>query len=376
MLAGLFPRTCSALSVFVSYSHEQRPLAEEIAQALKNAGHEVFFDRDSIPGAGDYNERIREAVNDSDRFVFLASRESLTPGKFALTELQFAKERWTSPADRVFTVIVDRAMKPADLPAYLRSVSVIEPMGSTAAELVAAIHKTRRVGTLCKAVTALGMFAAMGSAAAAYLGMPFGGRPTEVVLMAPQKIHFRSQVEAPTRPNAPQASTDWVGSPMTVTVMPVAFTHRTEPGRRARVQKETVDLEIDGKVDAYRALYHVEITDQMCGERWFCIKANAGPETLEPGRSISRETLFIPVERQSWSWARFIDAVLTKPELSVKVAYKADVEVSEASGIVTRKLTSRCRIDTKQMRKDLEQAGFKAGATSRPVFLEPDCILE
>ena len=43
MFARLLPRGCSRLSIFVSYSHEQRMLGEEIAQALKNAGHTVFF---------------------------------------------------------------------------------------------------------------------------------------------------------------------------------------------------------------------------------------------------------------------------------------------------------------------------------------------
>ena len=86
----------------MSYASEQRRLGEEIAQALKNAGHDVFFDMESIPAGGDFNDRIRNAILDCDRMVFLASRQSVAPGKFSLTELQFAKERWPRPPAACF----------------------------------------------------------------------------------------------------------------------------------------------------------------------------------------------------------------------------------------------------------------------------------
>jgi TIR domain-containing protein len=76
MFQDWMPGFCLRLSIFLSYSSEDRSLAEKIAQALKNSGHDVFFDRDSLPPAADYNERIRKAIRYSDRFLFLASRAS------------------------------------------------------------------------------------------------------------------------------------------------------------------------------------------------------------------------------------------------------------------------------------------------------------
>lgn len=374
MFARTFPRRCSRLTVFVSYAREQCMLGEEIAQALKNAGHDVFFDLDSIPAGGDYNDRIRSAVMDADRMVFLASRASLAPGKFTLTEVQFAKERWPSPEARVFPVIVDATLKPSDLPVYFRSVSVLQVQGNATAEVVAAVEKSRKIGTFCKSVTALAAAALIGGAyIAAGPGLP--ALKADIALLAPQKIHFRSLIDAPLKADATAANPDWANTPMTITVMPVSFNHRTEPGLKARILEETVELSYAGTAAPFRGVYVVEITDAPCGERWYCIKGNVGPETLEPGRSISRETMFIPVALAgALKWGEFVDAVLSRPELPVSVTYRAKVERPDGSGVKIVEMNSACRIDTVQMRADLVAAKFKANDSSRPVFLEPECL--
>lgn len=377
MFARVFPRRCSQLTVFVSYAREQHELGEEIAQALKNAGHDVFFDLDSIPAGSDYNDRIRTFIMDADRMVFLASRASLASGKFTLTEVQFAKERWPSPQARVFPVIVDDTIKPSDLPVYFRSVSVLQVQGNTTAEVVAAVEKTRIIGTFCKTVTGLAAVAMMAGLYVASGGNLPGlrGRAMDIALLAPQKIHFRSLTEAPLKPDAPAASNAWQDSPMTLTVMPVSFSHRTEPGQRARIISETADLSYAGQSLPFRALYVVEITDALCGERWFCIKGNAGAETLEPGRSISRETMFMPTAPSgALTWRAFVDDLLAKPELAVSVTYRAKVELPDGGGVKLTEMTQSCRIDTQRMRADLVAAKFKPGENLKPVFLEPDCL--
>ena len=114
MLLDWFPRACSRLRVFICYASEHRPLAEEIAQTLRNNGHTVFFDRDSLPPGHDYNDRIRRTIKSVDRFVFLASRSALAHGKYTLTELDFVKSRWPAPQGVVFPVIADRQLDPAE----------------------------------------------------------------------------------------------------------------------------------------------------------------------------------------------------------------------------------------------------------------------
>jgi hypothetical protein len=46
-----------AQRIFISFADEYRCLPEEVTQSLRNAGHLVFFDKDSLPPARDYNKR-------------------------------------------------------------------------------------------------------------------------------------------------------------------------------------------------------------------------------------------------------------------------------------------------------------------------------
>jgi hypothetical protein len=125
------------MKVFLSYASEDRVLAEDIQLALAGAGHEVFFDRQSLPAGGDYHERIRTAVAGADLFVFLISPDSVDAGGYALTEMGYARDKWAHPKGRVLPVMV-RATPFTSIPAYLKSVTLLEPRGNAAAEVVAA----------------------------------------------------------------------------------------------------------------------------------------------------------------------------------------------------------------------------------------------
>lgn len=130
------------MKVFVSYAAEDRTLAEQIALALKGGDREVFWDRDSLPAGAEYHERIRAAVEGSDCVVFLVSAHSVRRGSYALTELKYTRAKWPHPKDHVLPVIVG----PVDwsaIPAYLQAVTVLEPEGNVAAEVLAALSLLR-----------------------------------------------------------------------------------------------------------------------------------------------------------------------------------------------------------------------------------------
>lgn len=136
-LAPVPPYDLGRMKIFLSYASEDRPLAEEIQLALAGAGHEVFFDRESLPAGGDYHARIKASVGDADLFVFLISPDSVAAGGYALTEMGYARSRWPHPKGRVLPVVV-RKTDFAAIPAYLKSVTVLEPSGNAAAEVVSA----------------------------------------------------------------------------------------------------------------------------------------------------------------------------------------------------------------------------------------------
>ncbi len=167
MLSDWLPEFCSRLRIFLSYDSAHRPLAEKIAQTLKNDGHRVFFDKESLPPGRHFNEQIRKAIRYSDRFLFLASRNALQGGRYTLTELEFARTRWPAPVGRVFAVIVDPELKPDMLPVYLSSVQVLSIAGNTPAEIAAAIDRTSGIRTMywaCAAVSTLALAGIIGLA--------------------------------------------------------------------------------------------------------------------------------------------------------------------------------------------------------------------
>ena len=100
----------------------------------------MFLDRSDLPAGEAYNHRIREAILQSDLFIFLVSPEAITPGRYTLTELDFARSAWKHPSGRVLPVVV----KPTDLsliPAYLKAVTLFEPQGNVPAAVAGAVAK-------------------------------------------------------------------------------------------------------------------------------------------------------------------------------------------------------------------------------------------
>lgn len=85
------------MKLFLSYASPDKADAEAIQLALLGAGHQVFFDRSSLPPGSDYNSRIREAIDESEAFIFLISPNSVQGGRYLQSELKFAKKKWPEP---------------------------------------------------------------------------------------------------------------------------------------------------------------------------------------------------------------------------------------------------------------------------------------
>lgn len=124
--------------IFIAYASEDRSIAEEIHFALIAAGHETFFDKANLPPGHDYHDRIRRAVERADVFVYLASPESVAPGNYALTELNYARSKWPHPSGRVVPVRLRNVSWEA-MPSYLKAVTVLDVEGNIAAEVAAAV---------------------------------------------------------------------------------------------------------------------------------------------------------------------------------------------------------------------------------------------
>jgi len=126
------------VNIFLSHSSAQKDIAEGICFALQAAGHDVFFDREDLPSGQSYDKRIAEAIDGCELFVFLISPESVKKRHYALTELKVARRKWDNPSGRVLPVMV--VPTPLEnVPAYLKAVTILEPEGNLAAEVVMAV---------------------------------------------------------------------------------------------------------------------------------------------------------------------------------------------------------------------------------------------
>lgn len=168
------------MNIFLSYASEDRAVAEPINLALLAQGHDVFFDRDDLPAGAEYDNRVRRAVERADLFVFLVSSKSLQPQRYTLSELGIAQRKWKHPDGRVLPVLIE-PIAAAQLPAYLRSVTLLEGQGNLTANVADAVHNLARTHARrarlrrLAAVTALALVAAI-----AYALLHRGGPSSEV----------------------------------------------------------------------------------------------------------------------------------------------------------------------------------------------------
>ncbi|NJM35655.1 MAG: toll/interleukin-1 receptor domain-containing protein [Rhodomicrobium sp.] len=130
------------MRIFLSYASENKGAAEPIAFSLRNRGHHVFFDRDDLPDGDSYDDRIQTAIDQSDLFIFLITPDAVAQGRFTMTELKFARHRWRDPGGRVLPVVLTPTPM-ADIPSYLKAVTLLEPHGNVAAEVAFAAERLR-----------------------------------------------------------------------------------------------------------------------------------------------------------------------------------------------------------------------------------------
>lgn len=138
------------MRIFLSYPSDVRTQVEEVAIRLRAAGHRVFFAPEDLPTGQSFDDRIWKAIRESDAFLCFLTPDFVTAGRYTLTELEIAKKRWPSPAGHVLPIRL-REVQVEAIPAYLRAVTILEPKGNLAAEVIASVaglktrHKIRYV---------------------------------------------------------------------------------------------------------------------------------------------------------------------------------------------------------------------------------------
>src|SRR5262245_4393336 len=127
-------------NIFLSYSSPQNETASRIELSLEEEGYSVFRDRSDLPPGESFDARIRAAIEESDLLIFLISRESVSQGRYTLSELKFAEQKWKNPAGHVLPVLTEPVPKEV-IPEFLRAVTMLQPTGDVAAEVAAEVHR-------------------------------------------------------------------------------------------------------------------------------------------------------------------------------------------------------------------------------------------
>jgi hypothetical protein len=177
------------MKIFITHASEDKKVAESITFSLRSRGYTVFLDRDDLPPGESFDQQIRNAVQDSDIFVFLISPDSVADGRYTLTELTFARRKWPNPSNHVLPVMVRKTL-PDQIPPYLKAVTILEPLGNITAETSAAIDNMqlgsfsrglswlflRSVLVKYRKVSALAMLSVVGVPLAILIAHPKGGQ--------------------------------------------------------------------------------------------------------------------------------------------------------------------------------------------------------
>ncbi len=114
-------------AVFLSYASEDAPAAQRIAEALRSAGIEVWFDREELRGGDVWDQKIRQQIRDCRLFVPIISAhsEARLEGYFR-REWKLAVDRTDDMAGKVTflvpVVIDDTPNVTAEVPERFRHV--------------------------------------------------------------------------------------------------------------------------------------------------------------------------------------------------------------------------------------------------------------
>ena len=128
------------MKIFLSYPSDARDTAERLNYVLVEQGHDVFFDRADLPAGFEFDQRIASAIAESELIVFLITPTAVTPGRYTLTELDLAEERWPKPSGRTLPVML-QPTELAAIPGYLRAVNIFTPRGDAVAEIANEVRK-------------------------------------------------------------------------------------------------------------------------------------------------------------------------------------------------------------------------------------------
>lgn len=107
------------MNIFISYSHQDKNIADVIADRLKNEGHDIWIDSWNIRAGDNILKKMNEGLKKADALILLVSNNSLN-SKSVMSEFSaIAFGELSNKTRRVIPVIIDKCQVPNYLSQYL-----------------------------------------------------------------------------------------------------------------------------------------------------------------------------------------------------------------------------------------------------------------
>lgn len=107
------------MRIFVSYSHQDKPMVDVIVDRLKLAGHEIWIDHLKLRPGDNISRKIEEGIGSSDAVLVVVSVNSLS-SKWVRQEFSsLALSEISKRVSRVIPILIDNSSVPSYLSNYL-----------------------------------------------------------------------------------------------------------------------------------------------------------------------------------------------------------------------------------------------------------------
>ncbi|SHL77063.1 TIR domain-containing protein [Hymenobacter psychrotolerans DSM 18569] len=108
------------MNIYISYNHEDAEFAREIADRLKNNGHDITFDVESLAPGQDWRKILSDGLKMADAFVALISKSAVN-SSYVLSEIGAARAfAQLNGKMLVIPILLDNI----DIPPVLRDIMV------------------------------------------------------------------------------------------------------------------------------------------------------------------------------------------------------------------------------------------------------------
>jgi hypothetical protein len=107
------------MSVFISHSHQDKPIVALIVERLKQAGHAIWVDPLKTKAGDNISRKILEGIATADAFLVVVSQNSLSSKRVQQEFSSLALSELSKRAPKIIPVLIDGSTVPSYLSNYL-----------------------------------------------------------------------------------------------------------------------------------------------------------------------------------------------------------------------------------------------------------------